>query len=185
MPAAARDHTSPATPPPPGTPAAAVATTAELSARIAQLVRDTVARPQPWASAIEALRTRHGIAEDVLLRVAAAHFGMRPMLATDLQALQPAFEVISYVEAGERQCAAFQLTANVLLLAVADPIDQRLRLWIDRKLRKLALPRVEWGLTSAAHLSAYKVPHSVRLVDRIPRTGSGKIQRFELQKLLG
>lgn len=34
------------------------------------------------------------------------------------------------------------------------------------------------------HLSPYKVPDSVRLIDRIPRTGSGKIQRFELQKLL-
>ena len=34
------------------------------------------------------------------------------------------------------------------------------------------------------HLSAYKVPDSIRVIDRIPRTGSGKIQRFELQKLL-
>jgi acyl-CoA synthetase (AMP-forming)/AMP-acid ligase II len=34
------------------------------------------------------------------------------------------------------------------------------------------------------HLSAYKVPQTVRFIDRIPRTGSGKIQRFELQKLL-
>jgi long-chain acyl-CoA synthetase len=34
-------------------------------------------------------------------------------------------------------------------------------------------------------LSAYKVPDSVRLTDTIPRTGSGKIQRFVLQKMLG
>ena len=34
------------------------------------------------------------------------------------------------------------------------------------------------------HLSAYKVPDRVLLVDMIPRTGSGKIQRFLLQKLL-
>ncbi len=34
------------------------------------------------------------------------------------------------------------------------------------------------------HLSTYKVPDSIRFIDRIPRTGSGKIQRFELQKLL-
>ncbi|HUC66488.1 MAG TPA: AMP-binding protein [Stellaceae bacterium] len=34
------------------------------------------------------------------------------------------------------------------------------------------------------HLSAYKVPDSIHVIDRIPRTGSGKIQRFELQKLL-
>ena len=33
-------------------------------------------------------------------------------------------------------------------------------------------------------LSAYKVPDRVLLVDMIPRTGSGKIQRFLLQKLL-
>jgi rifamycin polyketide synthase module 1/2/3 len=33
-------------------------------------------------------------------------------------------------------------------------------------------------------LSAYKVPDSVRITDRIPRTGSGKIQRFLLQRLL-
>lgn len=36
-----------------------------------------------------------------------------------------------------------------------------------------------------AHLSSYKVPDQVRTVEQIPRTGSGKIQRFLLQKLLG
>ena len=33
-------------------------------------------------------------------------------------------------------------------------------------------------------LSAYKVPDQVRTVEQIPRTGSGKIQRFLLQRLL-
>jgi acyl-CoA synthetase (AMP-forming)/AMP-acid ligase II len=32
-----------------------------------------------------------------------------------------------------------------------------------------------------AHLSAYKVPQSVHVVDEIPRTGSGKIMRFKLR----
>ena len=33
-------------------------------------------------------------------------------------------------------------------------------------------------------LSAYKVPDSIHVVDAIPRTGSGKVQRFKLKKLL-
>ncbi|MBI4456953.1 MAG: hypothetical protein HY644_13805 [Acidobacteria bacterium] len=37
----------------------------------------------------------------------------------------------------------------------------------------------------SAHLSSYKVPDSMHYVDQIPRTGSGKIMRFKLQKLLG
>ncbi|MBI4454267.1 MAG: AMP-binding protein [Acidobacteria bacterium] len=37
----------------------------------------------------------------------------------------------------------------------------------------------------SAHLSSYKVPDSIRYVDQIPRTGSGKILRFQLQQLLG
>jgi long-chain acyl-CoA synthetase len=36
----------------------------------------------------------------------------------------------------------------------------------------------------AAHLSAYKVPHSVHMIAEIPRTGSGKIIRFKLRELL-
>jgi long-chain acyl-CoA synthetase len=34
------------------------------------------------------------------------------------------------------------------------------------------------------HLSAYKVPHVVRLIAEIPRTGSGKIIRYKLRELL-
>ncbi len=34
------------------------------------------------------------------------------------------------------------------------------------------------------HLSAYKVPHIVRLIAEIPRTGSGKIIRYKLRELL-
>ncbi len=36
----------------------------------------------------------------------------------------------------------------------------------------------------AAHLSAYKVPAKVELVEEIPRTGSGKIMRFKLREML-
>jgi len=35
-----------------------------------------------------------------------------------------------------------------------------------------------------AHLSAYKLPHIVRLIGEIPRTGSGKIIRYKLRELL-
>jgi acyl-CoA synthetase (AMP-forming)/AMP-acid ligase II len=34
------------------------------------------------------------------------------------------------------------------------------------------------------HLSAYKVPHIVKLMAEIPRTGSGKIIRYKLRELL-
>ena len=33
------------------------------------------------------------------------------------------------------------------------------------------------------HLSAYKVPHRVQLIDEIPRTGSGKIIRYKLRDM--
>ncbi len=36
-----------------------------------------------------------------------------------------------------------------------------------------------------AQLSSYKVPHAVRLIDSIPRTGSGKTIRYKLRELLG
>jgi long-chain acyl-CoA synthetase len=36
-----------------------------------------------------------------------------------------------------------------------------------------------------AHLSAYKVPQTVRLIAEIPRTGSGKIIRYKLKEQLG
>ena len=54
------------------------------------------------------------------------------------------------------------------------------------------VPRDEYGIDPdalraflGAHLSAYKVPEEIRPIPEIPRTGSGKIKRFELQKLLG
>jgi long-chain acyl-CoA synthetase len=35
-----------------------------------------------------------------------------------------------------------------------------------------------------AHLSAYKVPHTIKTITEIPRTGSGKIIRYKLRELL-
>ncbi len=35
-----------------------------------------------------------------------------------------------------------------------------------------------------AHLSAYKVPHTIQTISEIPRTGSGKIIRYKLRELL-
>ncbi len=55
----------------------------------------------------------------------------------------------------------------VLFVEPRDPIDEdALRAFVAR------------------HLSAYKVPQEIHVIDRIPRTGSGKIMRFELRKLL-
>jgi acyl-CoA synthetase (AMP-forming)/AMP-acid ligase II len=53
------------------------------------------------------------------------------------------------------------------------------------------VPRPQQAIGSEAllahcrkHLSAYKVPHVVRLIAEIPRTGSGKIIRYKLRELL-
>jgi long-chain acyl-CoA synthetase len=35
-----------------------------------------------------------------------------------------------------------------------------------------------------AHLSGYKVPHAVHVIQEIPRTGSGKIIRYKLRESL-
>jgi acyl-coenzyme A synthetase/AMP-(fatty) acid ligase len=34
------------------------------------------------------------------------------------------------------------------------------------------------------HLSSYKVPSDIKVIDQIPRTGSGKIMRFKLKDRL-
>ncbi len=53
------------------------------------------------------------------------------------------------------------------------------------------VPRPQQSIESEAllahcrkHLSAYKVPHVVRLIAEIPRTGSGKIIRYKLRELI-
>jgi acyl-CoA synthetase (AMP-forming)/AMP-acid ligase II len=53
------------------------------------------------------------------------------------------------------------------------------------------VPRPQQAIESEAllahcrkHLSAYKVPHVVRLIAEIPRTGSGKIIRYKLRELI-
>jgi long-chain acyl-CoA synthetase len=56
---------------------------------------------------------------------------------------------------------------------------------------KFVVPRAGHRLDAEAllghcrsELSAYKVPQEVRVIDRIPRTGSGKIMRFKLSEQL-
>ena len=46
------------------------------------------------------------------------------------------------------------------------------------------MPMTETVEHCRAHLSAYKVPHSIHVVGEIPGTGSGKIIRFRLTEAL-
>jgi acyl-coenzyme A synthetase/AMP-(fatty) acid ligase len=74
--------------------------------------------------------------------------------------------------------------AEVAVVAVTDAIGaSRLRAFVVPANGCSGSPELEAELTLLAreHLAAYKVPRSVRFVDKLPRTATGKLQRHVLR----
>ncbi|HUZ19576.1 MAG TPA: benzoate-CoA ligase family protein [Acidimicrobiales bacterium] len=74
--------------------------------------------------------------------------------------------------------------AEVAVIAVTDAIGaSRLRAFVVPASGCAGSPELEAELTLLAreHLAAYKVPRSVRFVDKLPRTATGKLQRHVLR----
>jgi len=94
-----------------------------------------------------------GSAEEMLAGLA-REFRMTPIGIRDMQALEPDFEVIPFVEAVARLCVCFRRDGE-LLFVVADPTDARTRGRIDQRMRARPHVHYDWSLASVGDLTAY------------------------------
>lgn len=80
-------------------------------------------------------------------------------LLSEMNALEPAFDLLSYGEALQRECLLFRDAAGALVMVLADPFDASLRDWSGERLRA----RVNIRLAHRGDIAAYLTRHEETL----------------------
>jgi general secretion pathway protein E len=132
------------------------------------LVREALAHASAQHRAIDWLAQTLALPGDEFLRLAADHFGLECLPMDRLRALAPDFELVSYVEATQRQCVALR-DGERTLLVLSDPLDTRTRTWAAYRLRSRGKANITWALAGAEDLKAFLAiaERSLRAMDSV------------------
>ena len=132
------------------------------AALVQEALRDAGSRPRmAW------MADRLGLSEDALLPLAAKHFGMAPLSMHALRRLRPDFGLVSFADCQRRNCVLGHVDdESELTVVLADPMDARLRQWLEVRLRRYA---ARHAMATAGDLQAFLVAaeKSVRAMDGV------------------
>ena len=116
-----------------------------LTAERVQQARGQSHAGGPYAALTEAL----GLPAEELAREAASYFGFLYLDMQKLHECRADFDVIRFVDASQRLCAALVATDGTRFIALADPLDARLHGWAVQRLRKAGVVDARWALCLA------------------------------------
>jgi general secretion pathway protein E len=108
---------------------------------------------------LELLEEKSGLPRIHAVAALARGFGFRAVTPTTLGGLTPAFDIVSFSAAGERECLALRDVHGALLVAVCDPWSSTLRAWAEEHIRH----SFTWGLIHPADLAAILSRHEESL----------------------
>jgi general secretion pathway protein E len=114
---------------------------------------------------VEVLEKQSGLASSEYIERLATTFHYEALTLDRLNALDPAFDVLSYPEAVTRECVAFRTGVDALLWVFADPFDADRRAWIEERTRG----QIAWALTHRSDLAAFlaRYEESVHAMDTV------------------
>jgi general secretion pathway protein E len=113
---------------------------------------------------------------DDLLPNASTYFRMRALDIKALRAIEPDFAITPFAECQRRGCLVGRAFQNApLTVVVSDPIDHRLRQWLDARMRLAGVASSDFALTTPADLQAVLAiaEKSMRAMDTL-RTDNGE-----------
>jgi len=110
--------------------------------------------------ALEDLLTQMPVSPDEVLAQLAVQCHMQPITMHALNALQPDFDVVPFVEATTRLCICFRdsedsAAGRGLLFVIADPLDRRTRGSIEQRMRARPAVPYRWALASIGDITAW------------------------------
>jgi general secretion pathway protein E len=119
-------------------------------------------------SRMEWLADQLKLSESDLLPLAAKHFNLIALDMANLRRLKPDFNLVSFSECQRRNCLVGRLLEgdSLITVVVADPMDVRLRAWLEARLRQHG---TRLCVSTSADLHAFLViaEKSVRAMDAV------------------
>ncbi len=125
-------------------------------------VRDAQSKARGNLRAIDILLSQFMGTDELFTEVAATYFCMQAMGALRMHELKPDFDIVPFVEASKRGCAAFRGDQDIYIV-VTDPLNQRDRQWVEARLRQRQIHNAQWGLASSGDLKAVLATHEVNV----------------------
>ena len=114
---------------------------------------------------MEELEELSGLGKEVFLQSLACSLDYKLATMQDLDRVQPAFELLSYTEAAEKECLLLRDSDGELVLAITDPFDVELQSWAEQRIAQL----FTWQLAGRADVVAYLSRHedTLRTMDEL------------------
>jgi len=126
---------------------------------------------QARRACVEVLEEQSGLDPECFVQALAATLHYPAAAMDDLRRMTPAFDVLPFAEALERQCLALRDQNDALVLVIGDPFDSDLQAWAEQRVAA----RFSWRLAHAADVAAYLARHeeTLRAMDGLFPGGDG------------
>ena len=124
---------------------------------------------------LEILEVESGLSPVDFLRELGAAFSVPTLAMSDLESLQPAFDVLPFSEALRRECLVARDDQANLYVIYADPFDPTHKAWIEERLSQ----RFGWRLAHISDLAAWlkQLEQSVRAMESFTAPNSVESDR--------
>ena len=124
---------------------------------------------QARRACVEVLQEQCGLDPQRFVRALAATLHYPAAAMEDLRRMAPAFDVLPFAEAMERQCLALRDQNDALVLVMGDPFDSDLQAWAEQRVPA----RFSWCLAHSADVAAYLARHeeTLRAMDGLLPSG--------------
>jgi len=135
-------------------------------------VAEMAAAKQRGGKLLEALEELTHLSPEEFTSRLAVTAGFPPMYMAEMHTIDPAFDLLPYSEARQRECLLLRTADEALILVIADPFDLALRNWAEERLRA----NVQIRLAHRGDIAAYLTRHeeTLRAMDGIVSTGNAE-----------
>lgn len=109
---------------------------------------------------MDVLEEQSGLNEDVFIQALGSSLDYPVLTMSDLDNFEPAFDLLSYTEAAEKECLLLRDSDGALGLVITDPFNVELQAWAEKTITRL----FSWQLARRSNVAAYLTRHEDTLM---------------------
>lgn len=131
---------------------------------------------------MDVLEEQSGLSKDVFLPALAGCLDYQFASMSQLDNMQPAFDLLSFTESAEKECLLLKEIDGSLVLIITDPFNVDLQAWAEQRIARL----FSWRLAGRADVVAYLSRHedTLRTMDElVSGDEQAKAERSDVEHL--